>query len=289
MPNRTLSRPAVCAALFVASTFTSAGAGITLIQRESRAENTLFAGSGGAVDQFNEELLLQDPLLGPFAFASNGAVSVVKGGVSNGSGEAFGTIEAADLVEFNDETVITIHSSRNSIGSAEYFSGTANAIFTLASETRLRFQTDEPLYYEITGSFHPDAEAGNAFLQLNRPFTTLTFFNFVEAQDVDQSGIMPANNTYQFRVHVSDSKGANAGTHEVEGTSAYDVAITIAPIACAADLNQNGFVELGDLNLILANFGQNGSAGDATRDGVVNLEDLNLLLAQFSQPCPIER
>ncbi|MFI4855002.1 MAG: hypothetical protein ACIAQF_08520, partial [Phycisphaerales bacterium JB065] len=47
------------------------------------------------------------------------------------------------------------------------------------------------------------------------------------------------------------------------------------------DLNGNGTVDLPDLNLVLANFGQNTSAGDINGDCMVNLVDLNLLLANF--------
>lgn len=57
-----------------------------------------------------------------------------------------------------------------------------------------------------------------------------------------------------------------------------------APEACPGDVNQDGFVNLADLNLVLANFGTSpgiGGSGDANCDGVVNLADLNLILANF--------
>ncbi|MFU8828785.1 MAG: hypothetical protein ACNA8P_05045 [Phycisphaerales bacterium] len=53
----------------------------------------------------------------------------------------------------------------------------------------------------------------------------------------------------------------------------------------AGDVTGDGSVDLADLNLVLANFGQvsNGGvlAGDANCDGMVNLSDLNLVLANF--------
>jgi hypothetical protein len=49
------------------------------------------------------------------------------------------------------------------------------------------------------------------------------------------------------------------------------------------DLNGNGTVDLPDLNLVLANFGQDTSAGDINGDCTVNLIDLNLLLANFGK------
>ncbi len=54
---------------------------------------------------------------------------------------------------------------------------------------------------------------------------------------------------------------------------------------CLADLNLSGAVDLGDLNLILANFGSNLGQGDLNCDGVVNLADLNAVLAAFGIVC----
>jgi len=54
---------------------------------------------------------------------------------------------------------------------------------------------------------------------------------------------------------------------------------------CPGDVTGDGTVNLADLNLVLANFGQQTSDGDATGDGVVNLADLNLVLANFGISC----
>lgn len=51
------------------------------------------------------------------------------------------------------------------------------------------------------------------------------------------------------------------------------------------DVNGDGSVDLADLNLVLANFGQTTSVGDANGDGVVDLADLNLVLANFGASC----
>ncbi|MFU8828904.1 MAG: GC-type dockerin domain-anchored protein, partial [Phycisphaerales bacterium] len=47
------------------------------------------------------------------------------------------------------------------------------------------------------------------------------------------------------------------------------------------DVNGDGVVDLADLNLVLANFGQETSEGDANGDGFVDLADLNLVLSAF--------
>lgn len=60
------------------------------------------------------------------------------------------------------------------------------------------------------------------------------------------------------------------------------------PSACTSDFNNDGFVNLQDLNILLANFGnavEPGEDGDSTGDGQVDLADLNQLLAVFGGVC----
>jgi hypothetical protein len=51
--------------------------------------------------------------------------------------------------------------------------------------------------------------------------------------------------------------------------------------ACGGDVTGDGTTDLADLNLVLANFGQQTSEGDADGSGTVDLADLNLVLANF--------
>ncbi len=63
----------------------------------------------------------------------------------------------------------------------------------------------------------------------------------------------------------------------------------IAPIPapeCPADVDDSGSIDLADLNIVLANFGQATSVGDTNGDGQVNLADLNAVLAAFGTNCP---
>jgi len=57
-------------------------------------------------------------------------------------------------------------------------------------------------------------------------------------------------------------------------------------LPCPADVTGDGSVNLADLNLVLANFGQTTTDGDTNGDGVVDLADLNAVLAAFGQVCP---
>jgi hypothetical protein len=54
---------------------------------------------------------------------------------------------------------------------------------------------------------------------------------------------------------------------------------------CPGDANGDNSVDLADLNLVLANFGQATSDGDVDGSGTVDLADLNLVLANFGNNC----
>ena len=56
--------------------------------------------------------------------------------------------------------------------------------------------------------------------------------------------------------------------------------------SCAADVSGDGEVDLADLNLILANFGEAACDADTNGDGDVDLADLNAVLAVFGTSCP---
>lgn len=73
------------------------------------------------------------------------------------------------------------------------------------------------------------------------------------------------------------SRPMNGGGYEVIGGF-------WAAASCPADLNGNGTIDLGDLNIVLGSFG-GGSAGDINGDGVTDLADLNLILSGFGNPC----
>jgi hypothetical protein len=55
---------------------------------------------------------------------------------------------------------------------------------------------------------------------------------------------------------------------------------------CTGDVNGDGVIDLGDLNLVLSNFGEELPFGDASGDGTVDITDLNIVLAGFGQVCP---
>ncbi|MCA9292925.1 MAG: hypothetical protein KDA20_03835 [Phycisphaerales bacterium] len=71
------------------------------------------------------------------------------------------------------------------------------------------------------------------------------------------------------------------------GNYAFDNAAVDAVVApCPEDLDGSGVVDLGDLSVVLFNFGLLGGPGDVTGDGLVDLADLSAVLFAFGQACP---
>lgn len=56
-------------------------------------------------------------------------------------------------------------------------------------------------------------------------------------------------------------------------------------LTCPADVNQDGVVDLDDLDMVLSNFGLATSEGDTNGDGVVDLDDLDTVLSAFGTEC----
>jgi len=65
----------------------------------------------------------------------------------------------------------------------------------------------------------------------------------------------------------------------------FTASFTTASANCNADVTGDGEINLADLNLVLANFGQTTPDGDTNGDGVVDLADLNAVLAAFGTSC----
>jgi hypothetical protein len=58
-------------------------------------------------------------------------------------------------------------------------------------------------------------------------------------------------------------------------------------IPCTTDLDGSGAVDVGDLLLVLADFGcQSSCSADLDGDGIVGVTDVLALLGEFGQTCP---
>ncbi|MFI4855590.1 MAG: proprotein convertase P-domain-containing protein, partial [Phycisphaerales bacterium JB065] len=102
-------------------------------------------------------------------------------------------------------------------------------------------------------------------------------------------GILPAEALSVFSgtpvegdwiVTVVDASAIDAGV-----INSVCVSVVAAPGECVGDVTGDHSVDLADLNLVLANFGQVTSDGDADGSGEVDLADLNIILANFGATC----
>ena len=95
------------------------------------------------------------------------------------------------------------------------------------------------------------------------------------------------NNTNDTIVGLTEWVAYSAGGDQVPLVLEQDrrVRIVFVPIGCPGDVNDDGLIDLADLNIVLGNFGVPGKIGDATGDGLVNLADLNTVLANFGGAC----
>lgn len=80
--------------------------------------------------------------------------------------------------------------------------------------------------------------------------------------------------------------GVSPDDIDVNSPGANIVNGTYNSAACfASDVDGSGIVDLGDLNIVLGNFGASGVPGDTSGDGEVDLADLNLILSNFGADC----
>lgn len=120
--------------------------------------------------------------------------------------------------------------------------------------------------------------------------------NFLAGSVLDFPGPLADSSSAVNAVASFAIVDANGDTHQVPATrqGPYDVLwfkFTVAadspPEPCLGDLDGDGFVAIGDLAILLGNFGLEATAeqGDLTGDGVVNLGDLTIMLSQFGSAC----
>lgn len=125
----------------------------------------------------------------------------------------------------------------------------------------------------------PASSAGSAYIFDVTTGGQLFKLRASDADAFDEFGNSVAMTDSYFVVgaHENDDAGNNSG-------SAY----VFAPqpgAGCPGDLNDDGEVNLVDLNILLSSFGGSGNCGDINGDGETDLADLNTLLADFGASC----
>lgn len=93
------------------------------------------------------------------------------------------------------------------------------------------------------------------------------------------------NSEQNFDLSVANGLEADYGNFWI---ATFEPELTWVPyegVTCPGDVNADGSVDLADLNLVLANFGQTTPDGDADNSGGVDLADLNIVLGAFGTIC----
>ena len=103
--------------------------------------------------------------------------------------------------------------------------------------------------------------------------------------------------SFGFVTDVAPEEGdVTLGMFKNNGPDSLSGVSMVPGLPCLGDVTGDGQVDLADLNLVLANFGEGAEppvgggdpippAGDANGDEVVDLADLNIVLGNFGGSC----
>ena len=167
---------------------------------------------------------------------------------------------------------------------------------------------------QVVGYAYPsDGEGGHAFLYSQGTMTdlgTLSGTSTSQALAINDGGKVVGTSAGEAFVYsngtmvnlntlLSVKKGSSAPTLQeataVNGlgqivADAYylgnNIAVLLTPLLLPGDANQDGKVNINDLTIVLANFGQTGmtwTQGEFTGDGTVDINDLTIVLANYGR------
>ncbi|MEZ6190532.1 MAG: GH25 family lysozyme [Phycisphaerales bacterium] len=146
--------------------------------------------------------------------------------------------------------------------------------------------------------FHFTATEGKQYdikaLDFGIPDAVITLYDALGTQIDQQSGSNPGGTHAQLTWTASASAEMYFSiTAAPASTGDYIVTLaeTDAPNQLDGDLDDDGFVGIGDMNIVLANWNQNvtagdWAAGDPSGDGFVGIEDLNVVLGNWNAGTP---
>lgn len=237
------------AIMFALFSYCDVSADIVVIQRESFGQVGVFAGSGGAMDSSSNSNSLTS-LAGLFSFNDSFSAAITDGHpLANGAANSFGGINIQDNVVQTSSSKLILFGSRSSNGSAQWVNGTGTANSTQQQEFRVRFQvTDVDVNYSLTGMFSPGDANGVHSIRLYRPFTANEFFDIDSAGPLNESGVLLAGRTYEFRLLFNDQFGASAGNPGPNAAaSSIDFEFSVSSVAVLGDANGDGALSNGDI------------------------------------------
>jgi hypothetical protein len=115
----------------------------------------------------------------------------------------------------------------------------------------------------------------------------------------DPGGAPPASPdlSYPFNEDPNDNRGIDeiriGGQNGGFAIDEIRIGATYADVApgtpiddCVADLNNDGILDLADINIFVSAFTTQGAAADLNDDGIWDLADINIFVAAFTAGCP---
>lgn len=167
------------------------------------------------------------------------------------------------------------------------------------SRFEITFRVDAPASYAVTGEFTairaPTSWSFGAegTVTLYRADFSQVFSEGASAPSDGSLGTWSTSRTGElapgeYRLIAEAQSGTDSIPREhLSGAATFRVRFDL-PTDCPADLDGNAAVGLGDLIILLSDFGCEGGgcAGDVDREFDTGLSDLLLLLASFGQTCP---
>ena len=239
-------------------------ADITITQRESAGRLRVFTGSGGAanIDDVQDST---EALSGMFMFDESFKSDVTEEDpFSNGAATASGSVDILDDVIQSMPSSLTLNTFRTSNASVQYMSGSGNATSGPRHTFRVRFSvSDQAVRYTLTGSFTPGPiENGATRLELYRPFTANSFFEYDTPQSLNETGVLQPGLTYELLIQVNDllaASGNNPGPSN-ESTG-YNLQFHVENVLIG-DVNLDGVINLLDVEPFI----------DAISNGVYQIE-----------------
>ena len=111
------------------------------------------------------------------------------------------------------------------------------------------------------------------------------------AGDIDLSNDSPFNLSGRYDSQLNEGGSVDDFAIWNSVLSATDIASLAGVSVLIGDLNGDGFVGIGDLNIVLGNWNQNVTAGDPlqgdpSNDGFVGIDDLNTVLGNWNSGTP---
>jgi len=152
---------------------------------------------------------------------------------------------------------------------------TGYGVFTIylppGSPDEFYADSERPMY-AFGGHFDSNADFGDVWIEVDGQFGA----GVVAHSGFPFAGVIDPDGFTSVRIYDPDQEHV---------LGADDFTIAIAP-ACPADLNNDGVLNLDDVNLFASAFVAGGLLADVDGNGLLNLDDVNLFASSFVSGCP---